>query len=80
MKRIAQARLFAFFCGQSNGAKRQGVGSVTDPIRTRTGIGTSTLLTLPQTGTENSDHNPDRVQPAISSRRGGNRQPVQDRA
>jgi outer membrane receptor for Fe3+-dicitrate len=26
-------------------------------------IGTSTLLTLPQTGTENDDHNPDRVKP-----------------
>jgi outer membrane receptor protein involved in Fe transport len=24
-------------------------------------MGTSTLLTLPQTGTENDDHNPDRV-------------------
>jgi hypothetical protein len=31
------------------------------PIRTCTGAGTSTLLTLPQTGTENDDHNPDRV-------------------
>ena len=27
------------------------------------GRGTSTLLTLPQTGTENDDHNPDRVKP-----------------
>ena len=26
-------------------------------------VGTSTLLTLPQTGTENDDHNPDRVKP-----------------
>jgi hypothetical protein len=34
-----------------------------DPIRTCNGIGKSTLLTLPQTGTENNDHNPDRVQP-----------------
>jgi outer membrane receptor protein involved in Fe transport len=33
------------------------------PIRTCTGIGQSTLLTLPQTGTENNDHNPDRVKP-----------------
>ncbi len=33
------------------------------PIRTCAGIGTSTLLTLPQTGTENNDHNPDRVKP-----------------
>jgi hypothetical protein len=31
------------------------------PIRTCNGAGTSTLLTLPQTGTENDDHNPDRV-------------------
>ncbi len=27
------------------------------------GVGTSMLLTLPQTGTENDDHNPDRVKP-----------------
>lgn len=33
------------------------------PIRVCNGIGKSTLLTLPQTGTENNDHNPDRVQP-----------------
>jgi hypothetical protein len=33
------------------------------PLRTCSGIGTSTLLTLPQTGTENDDHNPDRVKP-----------------
>jgi hypothetical protein len=33
------------------------------PIRTCPGMGTSTLLTLPQTGTENDDHNPDRVKP-----------------
>jgi hypothetical protein len=33
------------------------------PIRTCGGVGTSTLLTLPQTGTENDDHNPDRVKP-----------------
>jgi hypothetical protein len=33
------------------------------PIRACTGTGRSTLLTLPQTGTENNDHNPDRVQP-----------------
>jgi hypothetical protein len=26
-------------------------------------VGKSTLLTLPQTGTENDDHNPDRVKP-----------------
>jgi Carboxypeptidase regulatory-like domain/TonB dependent receptor len=33
------------------------------PLRTCSGMGTSTLLTLPQTGTENDDHNPDRVKP-----------------
>jgi len=33
------------------------------PIRTCTGTGRSTLLRLPQTGTENNDHNPDRVNP-----------------
>jgi Carboxypeptidase regulatory-like domain/TonB-dependent Receptor Plug Domain len=36
--------------------------TVQDPITTCNGIGRSTLLTLPQTGTENDDHNPDRVQ------------------
>jgi hypothetical protein len=33
------------------------------PITTCNGVGTSALLTLPQTGTENDDHNPDRVKP-----------------
>jgi outer membrane receptor protein involved in Fe transport len=33
------------------------------PLRSCSGIGQSTLLTLPQTGKENNDHNPDRVQP-----------------
>jgi len=33
------------------------------PITTCDGIGTSKLLTLPQTGTEQDDHNPDRVKP-----------------
>jgi hypothetical protein len=33
------------------------------PIRTCNGPGRSTLLTLPQAGTENNDHNPDRVRP-----------------
>lgn len=33
------------------------------PLRTCAGIATSTLLTLPQAGTENDDHNPDRVKP-----------------
>lgn len=32
-----------------------------NPITSCNGIGTSTLLSLPQTGTENDDHNPDRV-------------------
>jgi hypothetical protein len=35
----------------------------TNPITTCNGTGTSTLLTLPQTGTENDDHNPNRVKP-----------------
>jgi outer membrane receptor for Fe3+-dicitrate len=34
-----------------------------NPLRTCSGIATSTLLTLPQTGTANVDHNPDRVKP-----------------
>jgi hypothetical protein len=33
------------------------------PLRTCGGPVTSTLLTLPQAGTENNDHNPNRVQP-----------------
>jgi hypothetical protein len=33
------------------------------PIASCSGKGTSTLLTLPQTGQENDDHNPDRVKP-----------------
>jgi hypothetical protein len=33
------------------------------PITACNGIGKSTLLTLPQTGAENDDHNPDRVKP-----------------
>jgi outer membrane receptor for Fe3+-dicitrate len=32
-----------------------------NPITSCSGVGTSTLLTLPQTGTGNADHNPDRV-------------------
>jgi hypothetical protein len=35
----------------------------TNPITTCNGTGTSKLITLPQTGTENDDHNPDRVKP-----------------
>jgi hypothetical protein len=34
-----------------------------NPITTCNGVGKSKLLTLPQTGTENDDHNPDRVKP-----------------
>ena len=37
--------------------------TLASPIRTCNGMGTSTLLTLPQTGIENDDHNPDRVKP-----------------
>jgi len=33
------------------------------PITSCNGVGTSSLLTLPQTGTENDAHNPDRVKP-----------------
>jgi hypothetical protein len=33
------------------------------PITTCNGVGTSTLITLPQTGTESDDSNPDRVKP-----------------
>jgi hypothetical protein len=33
------------------------------PITTCNGLGKSKLMTLPQTGTENDDHNPDRVKP-----------------
>jgi hypothetical protein len=33
------------------------------PIRSCGGLVTSTLLTLPQIGQENDDHNPDRVKP-----------------
>lgn len=39
------------------------VATLQAPLRTCNGTGTSTLLTLPQTGTENDDHNPDRVKP-----------------
>ena len=34
-----------------------------NPITACNGLGKSTLLTLPQTGSENDDHNPDRVKP-----------------
>ena len=36
--------------------------TIFSPLRSCTGTATSTLLTLPQTGTQNPDHNPDRVQ------------------
>jgi hypothetical protein len=35
----------------------------TTPITTCDGVGRSTLLTVPQNGKENDDHNPDRVKP-----------------
>ncbi|HLJ47727.1 MAG TPA: TonB-dependent receptor [Bryobacteraceae bacterium] len=37
--------------------------TLSQPITSCSGPGRSTLLTLPQTGTENDDHNPDRVKP-----------------
>lgn len=37
--------------------------TLVSPIRVCNGIAKSTLLTLPQAGMENNDHNPDRVQP-----------------
>ncbi len=37
--------------------------TVGDPIRSCSGLVTSKLLTLPQIGQENDDHNPDRVKP-----------------
>jgi hypothetical protein len=37
--------------------------TVQNPITTCNGIGKSTLITLPQTGAEQDDHNPDRVKP-----------------
>ena len=37
--------------------------TVADPIRSCPGLVTSKLLTLPQIGQENDDHNPDRVKP-----------------
>ncbi len=39
------------------------VATPLNPITVCDGVGKSTLLTLPQTGTENDDHNPDRVRP-----------------
>ena len=37
--------------------------TLAQPIRACAGVVTSTLLTLPQAGAENNDHNPDRVKP-----------------
>jgi hypothetical protein len=37
--------------------------TVVTPLRSCNGLVTSTLITLPQTGQENDDHNPDRVKP-----------------
>ncbi|MBV9677844.1 MAG: TonB-dependent receptor [Acidobacteriaceae bacterium] len=37
------------------------MATLQNPITTCNGVGRSTLLTLPQTGTENDDHNPNRV-------------------
>ncbi|MFN7994443.1 MAG: TonB-dependent receptor [Bryobacteraceae bacterium] len=37
--------------------------TVQNPITSCNGVGRSTLITLPQTGAENDDHNPDRVKP-----------------
>jgi hypothetical protein len=39
------------------------VATFQSPLRKCPGVVTSTLLTLPQAGTENNDHNPDRVKP-----------------
>jgi hypothetical protein len=39
------------------------MATIEKPIRTCNGIGRSELLTLPQTGTENNDHNVNRVKP-----------------
>jgi hypothetical protein len=52
----AQQVTIGFSCG--------GVyATFSSPITVCNGFGESTLLTLPQTGTENDDHNPDRVKP-----------------
>ena len=52
----AQQVAIGFACGGA-------VATFNNPITQCAGRGTSTLLTLPQTGTENDDHNPDRVKP-----------------
>ena len=51
------------------------------PITICNGIGTSTLINLPAAGTEDDDHNPDRVKPRHSVRcQRGRRRPVSSRA
>src|SRR5207302_10471839 len=52
----AQQVAIGFSCG--------GVfATYSNPITECTGVGKSKLITLPQTSTENDDHNPDRVKP-----------------
>jgi hypothetical protein len=50
----AQQVDIGFSCGNA-------IATIQTPVRSCTGTGRSTLLTLPQTGKENDDHNPDRV-------------------
>jgi hypothetical protein len=51
-------------CFTSGAAGTNGVyATFNNPITTCNGAGTSKLITLPQTGAENDDHNPDRVKP-----------------
>jgi outer membrane receptor protein involved in Fe transport len=50
----AQQVDIGFSCGSA-------IATIQTPVRSCTGTGRSTLLTLPQTGKENDDHNPDRV-------------------
>jgi hypothetical protein len=45
-----------FSCGET-------FATYNSPITSCNGVGTSKLIALPQTGTENDDHNPDRVRP-----------------
>lgn len=52
----AQQVAIGFSCGGV-------MASFAAPITDCSGVGKSTLLTLPQTGLENDDHNPDRVKP-----------------
>ena len=49
--------------GYRIGLQGRAAATLVNPIRTCGGSVTSTLLTLPAAGTENNDHNPDRVQP-----------------